>query len=257
MTEINEFKKFAAHLASLSGELIKKYFRTDIFIETKSDNSPVTIADKGAEELLRDKIMLEYPEHGILGEEFGSYNESAEYKWILDPIDGTKSFISGIATFGTLIGLLKKGVPILGVFHQPILGELLIGDNESTELNGKRTKARLCERIEKATLLNSDHFMIGNYKNQLAFDLLAKKVKLYRTWGDCFGYYLFCTGFADIMIDPIMSPWDALPLIPIIKGAGGTVTDYEGNDPVTGNSIVAAIGNIHSQIIKILNSEKV
>ncbi|UCH66300.1 MAG: histidinol-phosphatase [Ignavibacterium sp.] len=253
MTEIIEFKKFAAHLANLSGSIIKKYFRTDISIETKSDNSPVTIADKRAEEAIRERIMSEFPNHGILGEEFGNHNESAQYKWVLDPIDGTKSFITGIATFGTLIGLLKDGIPILGLFHQPIIGELLIGDNELTELNGKRTKIRSCEKIEEAILLTSDHFMIGNYKNQTVFDQLANKAKLYRTWGDCFGYYLLCTGYADIMVDPIMSPWDALPLIPIIKGAGGTVTDYEGNNPVYGTSIIATASGIHSQVVEILN----
>jgi myo-inositol-1(or 4)-monophosphatase len=255
MTEIIEFKKFAKHLAFSSGDVIKKYFRTKISIETKFDNSPVTIADKSVEETIREKIMSEFPDHGIIGEEFGNHNETAHYKWILDPIDGTKSFISGIATFGTLIGLLKDGTPILGLFHQPIIGELLIGDNKSTELNGKRTKTRSCKRLEEATLLTSDHFMIGNYKNQIAFDQLANKVKLYRTWGDCFGYYLLCTGYADIMVDPIMSPWDALPLIPIIKGAGGTVTDYEGNNPADGNSIIAAVNDIHSQIIEILNKD--
>ncbi len=253
MTNINEYKKFAAHLAELSGSILKKYFRTDISVETKSDNSPVTIADKSAEEAIRENIMLEFPDHGIIGEEFGNLNETARYKWVLDPIDGTKSFITGIATFGTLIGLLKDNVPVLGLFHQPIIGEILIGDNESTELNGNKTKIRLCESLEDATLLTSDHFMIGNYKNQTAFDQLAKKVRLYRTWGDCFGYYLLCTGYADIMVDPIMSPWDALPLIPIIKGAGGTVTDYEGNNPVDGSSIIAAVSSIHSQVVEILN----
>jgi myo-inositol-1(or 4)-monophosphatase len=253
MNEINEYKKFAKYLAELSGNIIKKYFRTEISIETKDDNSPVTIADKNAEEVIRERIMSEFPSHGILGEEFGNYNESAQYKWVLDPIDGTKSFITGIATFGTLIGLLKDGIPVLGLFHQPIIGELLIGDNELTELNGEKTKVRPCEKIDKATLLTSDHFMIGNYKNQTAFNQLANKVKLYRTWGDCFGYYLLCTGFADIMIDPIMSPWDALPLLPIIKGAGGMVTDYEGNNPVEGSSIIAAGSSIHSQVVEILN----
>jgi histidinol phosphatase-like enzyme (inositol monophosphatase family) len=255
MNEINEYKEFAAHLANLSGNIIKKYFRNDISVEIKSDNSPVTIADKSAEESIREKIMIEFPDHGIIGEEFGNHNETAQYKWILDPIDGTKSFITGIATFGTLIGLLKDGIPILGLFHQPIIGEMLIGDNELTDLNGKRTKMRPCEKIEEATLLTSDHFMIGNYKNQNAFDRLVQKVKLYRTWGDCFGYYLLCTGYADIMVDPIMSPWDALPLIPIIIGAGGTITDYEGNNPVDGNSIIAAASSIHSQIVKILNAD--
>ena len=256
MNELNDYKEFAVHLAHLSGKFIKKHYRTELTIETKSDDSPVTMADKGAEELLRNKIMSEFPEHGILGEEFGIYNETAEYRWILDPIDGTKSFISGIATFGTLIGLVKNGIPILGLFHQPIIGELLIGDNETTKLNTKNVKIRQCEKIEEATLLVSDHFMISNYKNQPAFDKLAKKVKLYRTWGDCFGYYLLCSGYADIMVDPIMSPWDALPLIPIIKGAGGVVTDYEGNDPVKGNSIIAASNVIHSQVVKILNDDR-
>ena len=255
MNELNEYKEFAVHLAKLGGSFIKKHFRTELTIETKSDDSPVTIADKGAEELIRNSIMSEFPGHGILGEEFGTYNESAEYRWILDPIDGTKSFISGIATFGTLIGLVKDSIPILGLFYQPILEELLIGDNKTTKLNGTITKTRHCEIIEEATLLVSDHFMIGKYKNQLAFDQLAKKVKLYRTWGDCFGYYLLCSGYADIMVDPIMSPWDALPLIPIIRGAGGIVTDYEGNNPVKGNSIIAAVDGIHSQVVKILNSK--
>ena len=255
MNELNDYKRFAAYLAELSGAIVKKYFRTVISVETKSDNSPVTIADKSAEEAIREKIMSEFPDHGILGEEFGGHNEKAQYKWILDPIDGTKSFITGIATFGTLIGLLKDGKPILGLFHQPIIGELLIGDIETTELNGKKTRIRLCDKIEEATLLTSDHFMIGNYKSQKAFNRLAKKVKLYRTWGDCFGYYLLCSGYADIMVDPIMSPWDALPLIPIIKGAGGRVTDYEGNDPLQGNSIIAAAGDIHSQVVEILNTK--
>ena len=254
MNDLNNYKKFVVHLANISGNILKKYFRTDISVETKSDNSPVTIADKSAEEAIREKIISEFPDHGIIGEEFGNHNETAQYKWVLDPIDGTKSFITGIATFGTLIGLLKDGKPILGLFHQPIIGELLIGDMKTTELNGKKNQIRSCDRIEEATLLTSDHFMIGNYKNQKTFDRLAKNVKLYRTWGDCFGYYLLCTGYADIMVDPIMSPWDALPLIPIIIGAGGMVTDYEGNNPVEGNSIIAAASGIHSQVIEILNN---
>jgi myo-inositol-1(or 4)-monophosphatase len=224
-----------------------------VSIEKKSDDSPVTIADKKAEEKMREMIISEFPDHGIIGEEFGDHKEDAEYKWILDPIDGTKSFICGALTFGTLIGLVKNDKPILGLFHQPILNEKLIGDNIETKINGVTTIVRDSKSLGEAVLLTTDHFNIGKYKNQKAFDNLVSKVKLYRHWGDCYGYFLVATGYADIMIDPIMFPWDALPLIPIIKGAGGKITDYEGNGAVKGNSTVAASTEIHSQVISLLN----
>lgn len=254
MKELNELKKFSKVLADESGKIIRNYFRNDIAIEIKSDESPVTIADKKAEECLRKMIEKEFPEHGIIGEEFGITNENSEYKWILDPIDGTKSFITGTVTFGTLIGLTKNDYPILGVINQPILNEFLIGDNESAELNGIRVKIRECESLENATLLTTDHLNIEKFQKISAFESLIRKVKLYRQWGDCYGYYLVATGYADIMIDPIMSVWDSMALIPVIKGAGGTITDYHGNDAITGNSIIAASKGIHSRVIKELNN---
>jgi len=253
MSEQNEFRKFAKHLADISANVIKPYFRTKIEIEKKSDQSPVTIADKKAEDIMRKEIEKEYPEHGIIGEEFGSYKNEAKYKWVLDPIDGTKSFISGIATFGTLIALLKDGNPVLGVINQPIINEFLVGDGNTAELNGVIVKARNCNDLSEALLLTSDHIMIGQHQNRVKFDSLIQKVKLYRTWGDCFGYYLLATGFADIMIDPIMSDWDKMALIPIIQGAGGTISDYQGNDPVEGSSIIATVKQLHSRVIEILN----
>ncbi len=253
MDDLKVFKQFAFHLSKISGEIIKKYFRTGFAVESKPDASPVTVADKKAEELMREEIMKMFPEHGILGEEFGSYNESAEYSWVLDPIDGTKSFICGAVTFGTLIGLLKNNQPILGVINQPILNEFLMGDNEKTFLNDSQVFVRNCSSIRDAIVLTTDHFNIGKYQNQSRFDELIRKVKLYRQWGDCYGYALVAAGFADVMIDPIMSPWDSLALIPVIRGAGGIITDYHGNDPVNGKSIIAASSAIHSQIISLLN----
>lgn len=254
MKNQSEFKEFINHLANISGKIIRNYFRTDINIDNKADDSPVTIADRKAEEVMREEIMKNFPDHGIIGEEFGNYNESAEFKWTLDPIDGTKSFICGALSFGTLIALLKNGKPVLGAINQPVLNELLIGDNNSAEINGIKTKLRECNNISKSVLLTTDHLNIGKYQNQNSFEELIKKVKLYRNWGDCYGYYLVTTGFADIMIDPIMSVWDSLPLIPIIKGAGGTITDYQGNDPVKGSSIIAASAGIHNEVINILNN---
>jgi len=254
MTNQSEFKDFTNHLANISGKIIRNYFRADINIESKADDSPVTIADRKAEEVMREEIMKTYPEHGIIGEEFGNCNESAEYKWTLDPIDGTKSFICGALSFGTLIGLLRNGKPILGAINHPVLNELLIGDNNTAEINGTKTELRVCNNLSKSVLLTTDHLNIGKYQNQKSFEELIRKVKLYRNWGDCYGYYLVATGYADIMIDPIMSVWDSLPLIPIIKGAGGLITDYRGNDPVGGSSIIAASVEIHNEVINILNN---
>jgi len=254
MTNQSEFREFINHLANISGKIIRNYFRADINIDSKADNSPVTIADRKAEEVMREEIMKKYPEHGIIGEEFGNYNESAEFKWTLDPIDGTKSFICGALSFGTLIALLKNGKPVLGAINQPVLNELLIGDNNTAEINGIKTKLKECNNLSKSVLLTTDHLNIDRYQNRNNFEELIKKVKLYRNWGDCYGYYLVATGFADIMIDPIMSVWDSLPLIPIIKGAGGIITDYQGNAPVGGSSIIAASEGVHNEVINILNN---
>ncbi|MCU0414276.1 MAG: inositol monophosphatase family protein, partial [Ignavibacteriaceae bacterium] len=237
-----------------SSEIIKTYFRTKLTVDSKSDNSPVTIADKKAEEVMRELISKHFPDHAIIGEEFGQTNQDAEYTWILDPIDGTKSFICGAFSFGTLIGLLKNGQPILGVYNHPILNDFLIGDNLITEINGSKTVIRNCNDLSKAVLLTTDHLNIKKYQNIEKFNSLIQKVKLYRNWGDCYGYYLLVTGYADVMIDPIMSSWDLLPLIPIIQGAGGTITDYQGNDPVKGKSAVASSPDIHSEIISLLNN---
>jgi len=250
---MNELKKFINYLADESGAIIRSYFRTKISIDSKMDKSPVTIADKSAEEKMREIIMKEFPQHGIIGEEFGTVNEQAEYKWILDPIDGTKSFICGTVTFGTLIALTKNGEPILGAINQPILNEFLFGDNLICELNGTKTSVRTCSSLSQATLLTTDHLNIEKYQSAIKFDALIRKVKLYRNWGDCYGYYLLATGYADAMIDPIMNIWDSAAVIPIIRGAKGTITDYHGADAAKGESIIAASPEIHNEIITLLN----
>lgn len=250
---IKELKKFSKSLAKESGKIISSYFRTKVNVDSKADNSPVTIADKKAEEIMRELIIKEFPSHGILGEEFGVHNDGAEYQWVLDPIDGTKSFICGTITFGTLIGLLKNGEPILGVINQPIMKEFLIGDNFTTEINGVKTEIRECNNLKDAVLLTTDHLNIEKYQNAKTFDKLIRNVKFYRGWGDCYGYYLLATGYADIMVDPIMSKWDTMALIPIIKGAGGIITDFAGEDAVKGTSVIASNKELHMEVISILN----
>lgn len=255
MNEVTELKKFCKILSDESGKIIRRHFRTNVDIENKADQSPVTIADKSAEEKMREMIMKEFPSHGIIGEEFGSHNQNAEYTWILDPIDGTKSFICGAVTFGTLIALMKNNEPILGVINQPILNEFLIGDNNTAELNGNSVRVRKCSNLSEAVLLATDQINIEEYQNKNGFDELMHRVKYYRMWGDCYGYYLVATGFADIMIDPIMNAWDLMALIPVIHGAGGVITDYQGNDAVKGKSSIATAGAIHDEVIKILNRQ--
>ncbi len=250
---MQEFKRFIELLTEESGQILRQYFRQDIQVETKEDNSPVTIADRKSEERMRTLIRKHYPDHGILGEEFGMENESAEFRWILDPIDGTKSFICGVPLFGTLIALLRNNQPALGAIHLPVQQELLIGDSLTTELNGKPVFFRKCTSLAQAVLLLTDYSHIVRYESIEKFDRLAGKVSLVRTWGDCYGYYLASTGRADIMIDPVMYPWDSLPLIPVIRGAGGMITDYHGKEPVGGTGIIVAVKNIHSEVVTLLN----
>ncbi|MCC6550337.1 MAG: histidinol-phosphatase [Ignavibacteriaceae bacterium] len=251
----NEFEPFLRLLADESGKIIRKYFRTGVLTETKQDDSPVTIADRSAEEKLREMIMREFPEHGILGEEFGIHNGGAEWQWILDPIDGTKSFICGTVTFGTLIALTKNGKPVLGVINQPVLNEFLIGDNQTAKLNGISVRVRETKMLEDSVLLTTDHLNIAKYRNLQSFENLMRQVKIYRNWGDCYGYYLLATGYADIMIDPIMHLWDTMAVIPVIRGAGGVITDYYGGSAETGDSVIAASSGLHQKVLKVLNPD--
>jgi len=244
---------FSKQLADASAAIIRRHFRADYTVEFKADASPVTIADRGAEEIMRQMIMREFPEHGILGEEFEPHQPDAPYQWVLDPIDGTKSFVSGSYLFGTLIALLKEGRPILGVINHPLLNDFLVGDGKQTWLNGRRVTVRPCQRIEDAILTGSPYWTVFEYQNGPAFASLSQRVQRYNNWGDCHGYYLVATGGADIMADPIMNAWDLMALIPIIEGAGGVITDWQGNDAVHGTSIIATAGTIHDEVIRLLN----
>ena len=245
--------QFIQTLAQTSGAVIKRYFRTPIITETKSDLTPVTIADREAEQSMRKMIQARYPEHGILGEEFPEVNPGASYQWVLDPIDGTKTFVAGTYLFGTLIALLKDGQPLLGAINNPVTDQFLVGDGQTAWLNGQLVQVRQCHHISEATLLTTSPLNIEKYRNGPAFEALARQAKLYRTWGDCHGYYLVATGYADVMIDPMMNIWDVAALIPVVRGAGGTITDYFGGDPMSGQGAVATGGLLHDQIIKALN----
>jgi myo-inositol-1(or 4)-monophosphatase len=248
------YRSFMTELAEKSADFIRPYFgAADLVVETKEDATPVTLADRGAEELMRKLINRTFPSHGIIGEEYGTERADAEFVWVLDPVDGTKSFAAGCPLFGTLIALLHQGQPVLGVIHQPILRQLMIGDGATTTLNGRTVRARTTSRIEDATFLTTNVHSPARHQNGPAFNALAARARLFRTWGDCYGYLLLAGGWADVMCDPIMNPWDIAALIPVVRGAGGVITDWRGGDPVNAKSIVAAGPALHASVIAALN----
>jgi len=249
---VDPYRAFLVELAAVSGDFIRPFFgRSDLKVELKADRSPVTLADRGAEELMRGLIKKKFPSHGVIGEELGSDQPDAEFVWVLDPIDGTKSFTASVPLFGTLIALLHQGLPVLGCINQPVLNQLLVGDNHSATLNGRPIHTRDVRRIEDATLLTSDPVSIAKVPGYM--DLMGR-ANLARTWGDCYGYLLVATGRADVMHDPAMNLWDIAALVPVIRGAGGVITDSKGAAPYPATSLVAAGGGeLHRQVIAALN----
>ncbi len=252
---ISEFHPFIEELISISGKVICTYYNTNLDEKIKEDKSPVTIADQLAEKLIRKKINDVFPEHGIIGEEFGNEQIDSEFVWVIDPIDGTKSFLAGVPLFGTLIGLMHQNKPVLGVFHQPILNETMIGDGKKTFLNGRAVRCSSISSISESKLMTTDINNIKKYQNFDRFLKLNSQVKLTRTWGDSFGYYLLARGNVEIMLDPIVSMWDVIPIIPIIHGAGAKITDWTGNFPMNTKSVVATVPRITEEVLSLLNKE--
>jgi histidinol phosphatase-like enzyme (inositol monophosphatase family) len=252
--DLAPYRAFLLELANASGDFIRPLFAShDVAIEIKADQTPVTAADRGAEELMRAMIAKRFPNHGVLGEEFGSDRADAEFVWVLDPIDGTKSFATACPLFGTLIALLHRGQPVLGCIHQPILRQLVVGDGSTTTLNGKPVRLREPANLASATLLVTDTLDVPQHQDPEGWEDLCNRVRMVRTWGDCYGYLLVATGWADIMCDPIMNPWDIAALVPVIRGAGGVITDWQGREPMGAESILAAHPKLHAEVLRTLN----
>lgn len=228
---ISELLRYAIDFARQAGDHTLTYFRKGTQVEFKSDDSPVTRADREAEEILRGLIMQHFPEHGILGEEFGTHQPEARVQWILDPIDGTLSFIHGIPLYTTLIGILIDGQPEIGVVYAPATGELAeAGTGLGARLNGETIRVRDTSDISRATLLTTDIRNVHRYGMGEAHDKLLRDCYVHRTWGDAYGHMMVAAGRADIMLDPILSLWDAAPLTSLLREAGGTFMDRTGNE---------------------------
>ena len=235
----------ADELANAAGAVIRGYFRQKIAIDDKSDASPVTIADREAEAAMRRLIEKRFPDHGIFGEEHGKTRPEAEYVWVLDPIDGTKSFISGIPLFGTLIGLTFRGRPVLGIVDQPILRERWLGAaGRPTTLNGAPVRARPCPSLAAATLYCTAPDGMFTGADAVGFARLKDKVKLARYGADCYAYAQLASGFIDLVVEGSLKPYDYCPIVPVIERAGGTITDWQGSALHLGSDgRVVAAGN--------------
>jgi histidinol phosphatase-like enzyme (inositol monophosphatase family) len=233
--------------ADAAGAIIRRYFRAPLAVEAKGDESPVTIADRAAEQALRDVILARFPDHGVMGEEQGTVNADADYLWVLDPIDGTRAFVTGRPVFGTLIGVLHRGRPVIGVIDQPVTGERWVGvEGEPTRFRGPFGGAagcRPCARLGDAELscTSPDMFTPATAPRFAALKAAARRV----TWGgDCYAYGLLALGLVDVVVDDTMKPWDWAALVPVVEGAGGRVVDWSGRPLALGSAgDVLAVGD--------------
>jgi inositol-phosphate phosphatase/L-galactose 1-phosphate phosphatase/histidinol-phosphatase len=226
--DLAPFLALATELADAAGAAIRPYFRQNIAVDDKPDLSPVTVADRATEQAMRRLIAARFPEHGIIGEEFGREREDAEFVWVLDPIDGTKSFISGVPLFGTLIALAREGRPILGIIDQPISRERWVGaTGRATTFNGQPVRCRPCAGLATATIFATSPDMFRG-DDAAAFARAAGAAKLVRYGADCYAYGLLALGLVDLVIEASLKTYDFSAMLPIVEGAGGVATDWQG-----------------------------
>ncbi|URL59773.1 histidinol-phosphatase [Luteibacter flocculans] len=253
--ERKEFEDFAVAIANNARALSLPRFRRPVDVTLKGDMSPVTAVDRGVESMLRERIELAWPTHGLLGEEYGATRMDAEYVWSIDPIDGTRSFISGWPLWGTLLALLRHGKPVLGVLDMPVLDERWIGHaGRSTTMNGVPCRTRACETLATATLYTTtpDMFTPDEWAR---FDRTSRAAYTRRFGGDCYGYGMLAAGHIDAVIEANLMPYDYLAIAPVVEAAGGVMTDWEGRAlglESGGRVVAAATPALHAAIIESL-----
>jgi inositol-phosphate phosphatase/L-galactose 1-phosphate phosphatase/histidinol-phosphatase len=245
-------------LADASGAILRRHFRTALEVDDKADASPVTTADREVEAELRRMIEARAPGHGIIGEEFGSDRAGAELVWVIDPIDGTKAFITGRPTFGTLLALLHEGLPVLGVIDQPIVGDRWLGAaGQPTLHNGRPARVRTCPRLEGARLstTGSQYFTEDELRR---FERVVKRVKFTTYGGDCYQYGLVAIGGIDVVIESGLKIHDHAALAPVVIGAGGVMTDWQGRAldvSSAGDAVASGDARVHEEVLAILAQE--
>ena len=258
MTDIAALSAFLDRLASAASEAIMPRFRAGTVVANKEADSfdPVTIADRAAEQAMRALINRHYPSHGIVGEEFGSENADAEFVWVLDPIDGTRSFITGLPVWGTLIGLKHGGDPVLGMMAQPFTGERFAGDGRRAWYTGpggnRAIVSRPCPALSAASLFTTTPALFKG-ADRAAYDRVESAVRLARYGCDCYAYCMVAAGNADLVVEAGLQPYDIVALIPILKGAGGDATDWAGRSAAGGGKVVASGDRrLHATVLETL-----
>ncbi len=239
---------FANELADLARPIALSYFRTPLDVAAKSDDSPVTIADRTIETVLRAAIETRFPDHGIFGEEMGIKKSSSPYTWVVDPIDGTKSFITGFPLFGTLVALARDGRPFLGLIDAPATGERWTGVPGRASFAGRPATTSVCHSLADARLYTTSPDAFREESERAGWERVATKVKLRRFGGDCYIYGLLASGHVDLIVECGLQPYDYMALVPVIEGAGGVITDWEGAPLSLGSSgcvVAAATPELH------------
>lgn len=248
-------------LADKAATAILPYFRRVLNVDNKNmhgDYDPVTIADRTAEKVISEYLADVFPDHGLEGEEFGYHRTGLRYKWVVDPIDGTRSFISGSPLWGTLIALLEETRPLLGMIDQPFTSERFWSDGQKTffskdKSHEKILSARKCSNLDKAVLMTTDPYLFKADKERDAFNILRSNVQMTRYGGDCYSYALLASGLVDVILESGLKSYDVVALIPIINCAGGCITDWKGNTPINGGSILASGDmKLHEKILRFL-----
>ena len=246
---------FAVDAAWQAGRITLEYFQTGTAVERKADASPVTLADRRAEEKLRECIQGAFPDHGILGEEFGEVLGRTPYRWVLDPLDGTRSFIQGVPLYGVMMGLEYHGRMVLGVVHFPALGETVYAARgEGCYWNGRRAHVSTVAQLGDAVVLATSVRSLYDKGRGAVFEALQGQTRLQRTWGDCYGHILVATGRAEVMLDPILNIWDCAALQTILEEAGGTFTDWQGTATHTGGNGLSTNGHLFHPVMEIIRS---
>ena len=260
MTDLAALPAFLDRLASAAAEAIMPHFRMAASVENKSDSrfDPVTVADRGAEAAIRRLINDTYPEHGIVGEELGTERADAEFVWVIDPIDGTRSFITGLPVWGTLIGLTRDGKPILGMMAQPFTGERFAGDGTRAWYSGpdgeRPMATRPCASLAEASLFTTTPAMFSG-ADRVAYDRVERAVRLARYGCDCYAYCMVASGNADVVVEAGLQAYDIVALIPIVEGAGGRLTDWQGKSAAAGGRVVASGDpRLHERVIGMLSA---
>jgi myo-inositol-1(or 4)-monophosphatase len=252
---------FAHVLADISGAAILPYFRKSGTVRNKAGPAsfdPVTAADRAAERAIRTAVRAQFPDHGIVGEEYGVVPGQGRYRWLIDPIDGTRAFITGSPLWGTLIGLLDGPRPILGVMDQPFTGERFWADGRAARRRApdgatRRLRTRACARLTDAVLTSTHPDMFRPAAERAGFDEVKARARMTRYGGDCYGYCLLAAGWIDLVVEAGLKPYDIAPLVPIIEGAGGVVSTWDGGPPAEGGRIIAAGDRrVHQEALAIL-----